>query len=77
MIIEIYPGDFWYKLMLECDVDESHAVAVSHVKDMNDEHIKLGLKYHDTVYNEYGLITLQFEVIDKQKWFLLKIKHGI
>jgi len=28
MIVQIQPKDYWYKLLLECDVDESHAVAV-------------------------------------------------
>jgi hypothetical protein len=77
MIVQIQPKDYWYKLLLECDVDESHAVAVRHVSEMNDEHIKLGLRYHNTVYSQNELIIFEFEVLDFEKWFLLKIKHGL
>jgi hypothetical protein len=75
MIFEICPKDFWHK------VEDLYIGDSRHVKDMDDKHIKLGLKYKNTLSNETIFditdITFQFDVIDKEKFFIAKIKYGI
>ena len=71
MILQICPKDFWYK------VEDLYVSDSRHVKDMDDQHIKLGLKYKNTIYHKGFEIVFEFEVIDKEKFFLAKLKYGI
>jgi hypothetical protein len=72
MEFKILSKEFWSKTF------ELYGYDRRLIKEMDDVHYKLGLRYKDTNYNNENSdsVCFIFEVIDKKKFFLTKLKYG-
>jgi hypothetical protein len=75
MVFEIEVDKFWSVFIDK--VKELYGYDVYPIQIMTELHNYLGLKYISTVPPYGPVYFFKFKVVDKKKFFLIRIKHGI
>lgn len=77
MEYDIKAKEFWDRMILKVNDFYNFSVYHNHIANMPELTRYMGLKYLETYLDGNNVNCFKFKVLNKKKFFLIKIKYGI